>query len=134
MSSRALGFLKKHEKLVELLSTTYSNSLFVADSENQLVLGKFPAVGCFLGVPEHNREFGTFLLMGYSYILCVFDILDNDSPTDLRGKQHSTFETLTNIITEQGFEILTEIEPATTIATGEGSFITGWTTMIYFKT
>lgn len=134
MSSRALNFLETHQNLVSQLKTKYGDTLSVPGSENEMVLGRFPALGCFLGVPDHSREMGSFLLMGGAYILCCFDLLDNDSPTDLGEKQRSTFETLVTVIEEQGFQIITEIEPATTIATGEGSFITGWTTMIYLKT
>lgn len=131
--TQATSFIAKHTALIDAITSGYGTLVSVASSENSLLLGSFPAVGCFLGMPQQSLQSRTFVLTGHSFVLGSFDLLDNDSPTDQLTKQKSTLEMLSKIIEELGFEVITEIEPLTTIAIGEGSFITGWTTTIYFN-
>lgn len=126
------NFLKKHESIADAVKVKYPN-YSVAKSENELSLSSFPAIGVFLGVSQHNKASRTYVPYEYSYVLCVFDVYDFDSATDLLIKQQETFEMLEKIIEEMSFSVLTDIEPAVSIGIDEGSFITGWTTSIKFN-
>lgn len=126
------GFLLKHESLITALITAYPQ-YSVQSNEVALSQGAFPAIGIFLGISEHSRDSRTYKAVQYSYVLGVFDILDMDDGNDAISKQRSTFEQLEAIILSMGYEISSEIEPLVSIASGEGSFITGWTTNITFN-
>lgn len=130
--SQADKFLQRHENLLGELASAYPE-LSVAGSENALLLGSFPSIGLFLGIPAHSVHSRACVIVQHSFVLVCFDLLDNDDPADQLAKQKSTLASLLDIIDKFSFNILTEIEPITTIATGEGSFVTGWTTMITFN-
>jgi len=127
-------FLVKHKALTDALSQSYGEkSYFIAKSESELSLGSFPAIGLFLGIPEHSKESRTYAPIRFNYILCCFDVYDIDNPDDLLTKQQTMFELIEGVISTMSFTVLTDIEPIVSIGTGEGSFITGWTTTIEFK-
>ena len=126
------NFLKKHLALVEAIQTEYDEYV-IAKSETELALGNFPAIGLFLGSSQHSKESIRYAPIQYSYILCVFDAYDMDSPTDLLAKQQTMFDLMEDIITKMDYNVLTDIEPAVSIGIDAGTFITGWTTTITFN-
>lgn len=131
--SQATDFISKHTALVQAITAGYGSLAAVSSSENAMLLGTFPAIAVFLGIPQQSLQSRAFAVVKHSFVLGCFDLLDIDSSTDQLTKQKSTLELLVKIIEELELEVLTEIEPLTTIATGEGSFITGWTTIIHFN-
>ena len=49
-------------------------------------MGNFPAIGLFLGSSQHSKESIKYTPIQYSYILCVFDAYDMDSPNRPSGQ------------------------------------------------
>lgn len=131
MSSHA--FLDKQTSLIASLKAVYTTTA-VEKSEIHLAMSAvFPVVGFFLGASEHSKDSRTYAPTHYTYILSVFDSIDIDDADDCFKKQQDTFSLLEDIIATMGYHVVTDIEPIVSIATGEGSFITGWSTTIIFN-
>lgn len=132
--STTSGFLKKHEDLYSaLVAKTKYDAYNKYDSENSLSLGSFPAIGIFLGTSTNSKECNSYVPIEYTFVLMTADLYDRDDPADQKTKQYAMFELIEDVIAEFGFEVITDIEPMISIAFGEGSFITGFTTMIKFN-
>lgn len=125
-------FLKRHLALIADIQAKYSEYV-IAKSETELAMGNFPAIGLFLGSSQHSKESIKYAPIQYSYILCVFDAYDMDSPTDLLVKQQAMFDLMEEIIAKMDYNVLTDLEPAVSIGIDAGTFITGWTTTITFN-
>lgn len=126
------NFLKRHLNLVAEIQAEYGEYV-IAKSETELAMGNFPAIGLFLGSCQHSKESIKYAPIQDSYILCVFDAYDMDSPTDLLAKQQTMFDLLEDIIAKMDYNVLTDLEPAVSIGIDAGTFITGWTTTITFN-
>lgn len=132
--STTSGFLKKHEALYKEISENTDFAAYnVYDSENSLSLGSFPAIGIFLGTSTNTKESLAYVPVEYSFVLMTADLYDRDDPDDQKNKQYAMFDLIESIIAEYGYNVVTDIEPMISIAFGEGSFITGFTTMIKFN-
>ena len=132
--SATSGFLKKHEDLYKALTdSTDFKSYNKYDSENSLSLGSFPAIGIFLGTSTNSKQCNSYVPVEYTFVVMTADLYDRDDPADQKTKQYAMFELIEAVIAEFGFEVITDIEPMISIAFGEGSFITGFTTMIKFN-
>lgn len=125
-------FIELHHELVEKISAAFPD-YHIARTEAELVAGKFPAIGMFLGVSDFSRETFSYVPTDFYYILCVFDFYDFTDAATLASAQESTFIELENIIRTCDFRLAAEIEPMVSIAIDEGEFITGWTTMIRYN-
>lgn len=125
-------FLTKHAEIVQKLKAEYSD-FNVYGSEIGVNNGDFPAIGFFLGLSIRQENILTYSPLFYTYVLGVFDQIEIDDSSLFELKQQETFEKLEEIISEQGFEVFTAIEPLVSIGSGAGSFITGWTTTIKIK-
>jgi len=127
------SFLLKHSALITALGTAFAGYSICASEIAMNNSATFPAIGLFLGISSNEKSVRSYAPIEYSYILCVFDVIDIDDAVDYLAKQQSTFDLLESIINTMDFTLASEIEPVTSIAQGEGSFITGWTTAIRFN-
>lgn len=122
-------FLVKHSEIAEKLKAEYPD-FSIYKNEVGIQQGSFPAIGFFLGMSVHSKDALTYTPTFYTYILGVFDTVEIDDTDGFEKTQQDTFEMLEKIITEQGFEVLTEIDSVVALGYGEGSFIAGWNTTI----
>lgn len=126
-------FLKKHAALLTAIGTEYSDTYEVYGSEQEMSLGSFPAIGLFLGSPVISKECLSYVPIEYEFILMCADIYDRDEGSSQIEKQYAMFDLLETVINKFGYHVIENPEPMVSIAFGEGSFITGYSTIIKFN-
>lgn len=126
-------FLKKHEDILAELTSQYKDEYAVYGSEQDMSLGIFPSIGLFIGTPIVNTESIAYVSKEYTFVLTCADLYDRDTTGDQIAKQYSMYELMEDVIDKMSFRVIADPEPMISIASGEGSFITGWTTLIKYN-
>lgn len=127
-------FLQKHEEILAELADTYDDGTYaIYGSEQDMSLGSFPCIGLFVGTPIISRDAISYVPVEYTFILTCADLYDQDKVGDQIAKQYSMYDLMEDVISKMGFRAITNAEPMISIASGEGSFITGWTILIKYN-